>query len=181
MVRRYTDEPVPPESVDRILEAAVRAPSAGFSQGQRFVVVTDPDSRARIATAGGEAEHVAKGFDPWLSVAPVHIVVCVDKEAYHERYREPDKASTQAWQIPYWWVDAGASLMAILYAAVDEGLAAGLLGGHAFDGLHNVLAIPAEIDIIGLVTIGHPALDRPSTSVGRGRVPLSTSVHWDRW
>ena len=71
--------------------------------------------------------------------------------------------------------------MAILYAAVDEGLAAGLLGAHAFDGLHDVLAIPAGIDIIGLVTIGHPALDRPSTSVGRGRVPLSTSVHWDRW
>src|SRR5688572_313745 len=91
MVRNYTAQPVDEAVVDRIVEAARRAPSAGFSQGQRFIVVTDPGVRRAIAEAADEPEYVANGFDPWISSAPVHVVVCVREDDYHERYREPDK------------------------------------------------------------------------------------------
>lgn len=188
MVRNYTDDPVDADALDRILQAAVKVPSAGFSQGQRFVVVTDPDARKAVARAGGEELYVADGFDPWISKAPVHIVVCTDKGAYLSRYSEPDKtgpdgaASTEEdWEVPFWWVDAGASMMAILYAAVDEGLAAGFLGAQAFDELHATLAIPEAVSVVGICTIGHPAKDRKSGSLKRGWNLPEAVVKRERW
>ena len=181
MVRNYTDQPVDPDALDRIIDAAIRTPSAGFSQGQRFVVVTDKNTRAAIAGATGEDEYLEMGFDPWISRAPVHIIICTDKQAYVERYEQPDKSGIGEWTVPYWWVDAGASLMAILYAAVDEGLAAGLLGTHAADDLHSILGIPPDILIAGIVTLGHPAPDRKSSSIGRGRTAHDEVVRWQRW
>jgi nitroreductase len=181
MVRNYTAEAVDPAAVSRIIDAAVRAPSAGFSQGQRFVIVTDADTRAAVATAAGEGEYLEKGFDPWISKAPVHIVICVDEQAYRDRYAEPDKRGIHDWTVPYWWVDAGASLMAILYAAVDEGLAAGFLGAHAMNELRDAVGIPPGILVAGIVTLGHAASDKRSGSLDRGRAPRSEMVHWEKW
>lgn len=188
MVRNYTDEPVAANALDRIMVAAARAPSAGFSQGQRFIVVTDRSTRSAIAAACGEDDYVAQGFDPWISRAPVHVVVCTDKGAYLERYAEPDKARNgldlseeDGWEVPYWWVDAGASMMAILYAAVDEGLAAGFLGAHATADLESALGIPDHISVVGICTIGHPAEDRRSSSLARGWRPSAEVVMRDRW
>jgi nitroreductase len=181
MVRNYTDEPVDTQALERIIEAGVRAPSAGFSQGQRFVVITDPETRARVATAAGERHYVEKGFDPWISKAPVHVIICADKNAYVNRYAEPDKSGTDDWTVPYWWVDAGASLMAILYAAVDEGLAAGFLGAHTTEGLRSTLGIPSDILVAGIVTLGHGAPDVASGSIARGRTARDEVVRWDAW
>lgn len=188
MVRNYTDEPVDPSVIERIVSAGVKAPSAGFSQGQRFVVVTDPDQRQAVAQAGGEELYVADGFAPWISRAPVHVVICVDKHAYLDRYSEPDKAGTDGersteddWEVPFWWVDAGASMMAILYAAVDEGLAAGFLGAQAFEALHATLGIPENVSIVGICTIGHPAPDRRSGSLKRGWKATPEVVRWQHW
>ncbi len=186
MVRNYTDDPVDGDSLDRVLDRAQRAPSAGFSQGVTFVVVTDEDRRREIARLAHEDEYVADGFDPWISRAPVHVVVCVSKSAYLERYREPDKGgpdgtagSEGGWPVPYWWVDAGASMMLLLLAAVDEGLAAGFLGSHNLADLSNLLAIPDDVAPIGIVTIGHPASDRRSGSLARGR--RTDAIHRERW
>lgn len=185
MVRNYRPDSVDVAAVERIVEAGRRAPSAGNTQGQSFVVVTDPEVRNQIASIAGEAEYVAKGFDPWISRAPVHIVICVSESLYRERYAEPDKTDDpdepQDWPVPYWWVDAGASLMAILLAAVAEELAAGFLGSHAMDSLASVLGIPEGVDPIGVVTIGHPDADRRSGSLARGRRTTESVVHWDRW
>ena len=184
IVRNYTDEPVDPAAVERILDVARRAPSAGFSQGQAFVVVTDSARRQRIAELAHEPEYVADGFDPWISRAPVHIVVCVSEEAYRDRYSEPDKSGSdtaQDWPVPYWWVDAGAALMLILLAAVDEGLAAGFLGSHAMPELKLELGIPDHVAPIGIVTIGHPAPDRRSGSLARGRKGIAEVVHREHW
>jgi len=184
MVRNFADRPVDVDAVERIVDAGRRAPSAGFSQGQAFVIVTDPDRRRRLAEAAGEADYVALGFDPWISVAPVHVVLLVSEEAYHRRYREPDKLVDGAeidWPVPYWWVDAGASLMAMLLATVDEGLAAGFLGAHAIEELRAIVEAPAEFQPVGMVTIGHPAPDRRSSSLGRGWRDRAGIVHHERW
>jgi len=188
MVRNYTDEPVDAESLARIVDAGVRTPSAGFSQGQRFVVVTSETQRAAIAVAAGEEHYVSEGFDPWISRAPAHIVICVDRDAYLSRYSEPDKAGADGpasteedWPVPYWWVDAGASMMAILLAAVDEGLAAGFLGAQALDDIHAVLKIPQDILVVGIATIGHAARDRKSGSIDRGWNARSDVVFKNQW
>lgn len=185
MVRNYRDEPIDEETLTRVAEAALRAPSAGFSQGQAVIVITDPEIRAQIAASAGEAEYVARGFDPWVSRAPAHIVLCVSEEAYHRRYRMPDKVDADGneieWPIPYWWVDIGASLMAVLLAAVDEGLAAGFLGTHTLGDLRALLGIPDDHTPIGIVTVGHPAPDRRSSSLDLGRRPRQSVLHWQRW
>jgi len=149
MVRNYTDAPVDPASLDRLIEAARRAPSAGFSQGQYLVVVAKAETRQAIADLAGEPQYVAAGFAPWISRAPVHLVICCREADYHRRYQEPDKLDPQgreiAWPIPYWWVDAGASMMLLLLAAVDEGLAAGFLGVRSIPGLRDLLRIPEDV------------------------------------
>lgn len=186
MVRNYTDEPVAPDALERVIAAAQRAPSAGHSQGQSLIVVTDEGTRAALARLAHENEYVAAGFDPWVSRAPVHIVVCTSAAVYVARYSESDKggpegplADAENWPVPYWWVDAGATLMLLLLAAVDEGLAAGFLGSHAMGEIEELLGIPDDVTPIGLVTIGHAAPDRRSGSLDRGRRP--GTVHRERW
>jgi len=91
MVRSYLPEPVPREVVERIVATVRRAPSGGFSQGHRLVVVTEPETRAALARLAGEKEYVAAGGQAWISTAPVHVFVGTREESYHERYRKPDK------------------------------------------------------------------------------------------
>jgi nitroreductase len=184
-VRNYGPDPVAPDSLDRIVDAGLRAPSAGNSQGFGFVIVTDQATRQAIARVAEEEEYVAAGFDPWISRAPAHIVITVSETIYRDRYREPDKLGPDGeeidWPVPYWWIDSGAALMAVLLAAVDEGLAAGFLGVHSVPDLGAVLGIPAHHTPIGVVTVGHPLPDRRSGSLNRGRKPRETVVHRERW
>jgi nitroreductase len=183
MVRNYDpDRPVARETVERIVEAGQRAPSAGFSQGQRVVVVTSAERRQRVAEICGEPEYVAAGFDPWVSRAPVLIVPCVSEAVYHARYREPDKLQHDGteidWPIPYWWVDAGATMMLILLAAVDEGLAGGFLGTHRLSALQDELGLPPDMVPIGVITVGYPLPDRRSGSLKRGWLPRERFATW---
>lgn len=186
MVRNYDpDKPVSPESLSRITAAAQRAPSAGFSQGQRLVVVTDPDRRRRIAELCDEPEYVEAGFDPWISRAPALFIPCVSEEIYHARYREPDKLNPYRmetdWPVPYWYIDVGCTVMLILLAAVNEGLAAGFLGSHRMAELASELGLPPDQQPVGVITVGYPLPDRRSRSLKRGWVKQEDFVHWDRW
>lgn len=183
MVRNYDpDRPVARDSLERIVAAAQRAPSAGFSQGQRLVVVTDATRRRQVADICDEPQYVAAGFDPWVSRAPALLVPCVSEQIYRDRYDEPDKRRpgepAMDWPIPYWWVDAGCTLMLVLLAAVDEGLAAGFLGTHRIAELQQALGLPADMLPIGVVTIGHPLPDRRSGSLKRGWVPRDEFAAW---
>jgi nitroreductase len=186
MVRNYDPEKaVAREALERIAAAAQRAPSAGFSQGQRLVVITDPERRRRVAELCDEPEYVEAGFDPWISRAPALFVPCVSEEIYHARYNEPDKRPPGEpeieWPVPYWFIDVGATVMLILLAAVDEGLAAGLLGTHRFPELSAELGLPADQQPVGVITVGYPLPDRRSGSLKRGWVKADDFVHWERW
>jgi nitroreductase len=177
MVRRYRPDPVAPDALERIAAALGAGPTAGNAQGVSVVVVTDPATRAAIAALAGEEDYVARGFDPWLSTAPAHLVVCVEPEVYRARYDEPDK-DPAALAIPWWWVDGGAALALVLLAAVDEGYAAGVLGGHRLAGVHAILDLPADTAVLGVVTVGFPDEDRRASSLDR---PARRRVHFERW
>jgi nitroreductase len=185
MVRNYTGDPIEVDRLDRIATAALRAPSAGNSQAIGVVVVTDPVLRAEIARIADEPKYVEAGFDPWISKAPAHIVISVSEQVYRDRYSEPDKlkedGSQIEWPVPYWWVDAGASMMAVLLATVDEGLAAGFLGVHSIPDLSDLLGIPEHFDPIGVVTVGYPEPDRRSGSLDRPRKTSDDVIFRDRW
>lgn len=190
MVRHYLDEPVPEDALERILGSVRRAPSAGFSQGQRLVVVTEPDRRRAIAGLLEEEARVAEGYEPWLSSAPVHVVVCTREADYHDRYHKEDKlveGREIEWPVPYWFVDAGAAMMALLMAAIDEGLASGFLGVPAEkdEELRALLEIPPDVAVVGIATLGRGAPDpRWSESSSRSTQPRRRPgdvVHWERW
>src|SRR4051794_8400921 len=185
MVRHFTVEPVAPEIIDRILDLARHAPSAGFTQGQSFVVVTRPDLKQAIAELCGEQQYVESGFHPFVSGAPVLVIPCTSEAAYHRRYQESDKVNEDGseivWPVPYWHMDIGCAVMLVLLAAVDEGLAAGFAGAHDLDALRALLGIPAEVTPVGVIPIGHRAPDKPSPSLKRGRKPAEDYVHREGW
>lgn len=189
MVRHYAAEPVSREAVERIVATVRRAPSAGYSQGQRLLVITEPDARAevvRIATSGWGAGR--EGLEPWMESAPVHVFVCTREADYHERYVQEDKlveGREIEWPVPFWHVDAGAALMLILLAAIDEGLAAGLTGvpRETAGALRAAFGVPDDVTIVAHVTIGVPAPDPGWSAVtSRATRPRRTdTVHWERW
>ena len=192
MHRAFLPEEVPEESIERIVRTIRRAPSGGYSQGQSLVVVTDAEMRRRIAEAfDEETTYVASGGAPFISTAPLHVLVCANESKYHDRYNEADKLKATGgveiiWPVPYWFVDAGALMMLILLAAIDEGLAAAFIGHpeqkRIFDEL---LGLPPEVVPIGLALIGKPAPD-PTAESGTSRMkerrrPLDDVVRWERW
>jgi nitroreductase len=190
MVRAYAPEPVTRETLERVVRTVRRAPSAGFSQGQRLIVVTEPERRRQIAEAVGEDYYVDQGFAPWISGAAALVVVCTREDDYHDRYRQPDKLDEGEeieWPVPYWYVDAGAAAMLVLLAAVDEGLAAGVFGVPAerMETVRTFLDLPDDIALVEVITLGYPgedtASDRLSSRGTRPRRPLDEVVRWERW
>lgn len=191
MVRHYRPEPVSREALERIVSTIRRAPSAGYSQGQRLLVVTEDESRAalvRIASTGWAAD--GNRLEPWLDSAPAHVLVCVREADYHERYLQEDKLVDGAeieWPVPYWYVDTGAALMLVLLAAIDEGLAAGVTGvpKEIAAEIASAFGVPSDVTIVAHVTIGVPAPDPGWSAVTsrrtRARRAPSESVHWERW
>ena len=92
MVRHYAAEPVSREAVERIVATVRRAPSAGYSQGQRLLVVTEDEGRTTIARIMSESGWTTPDDrEPWLESAPVHVLVCTREDDYHDRYRQDDK------------------------------------------------------------------------------------------
>jgi nitroreductase len=184
IVRNFTDEPVAPELVQQILDLARHAPSAGFTQGQSFVVVTRPELKRAIAELIGETENAASPFHPFVSRAPVLLIPCISEAAYHRRYQETDKlqdGSEIEWPVPYWHMDIGCAVMLVLLAAVDLGLDAGFAGVWDLDGLRALLGIPDEVMPVGVIPIGHRAPDVPSPSLKRGRKAEAEYAHWEHW
>ena len=181
MVRAYRPDLVDADAVTRILDYARRAPSAGFSQGVTFVVLTAAEDRLALARLCGEEDYAARGFPRWLSTAPVHVVPCVSREAYERRYAEADKTASAKpadWPVPFWWVDGGAALMLLLLAAVDEGLAAGFQRVPEGADVRELLALREDEQPLGLVTLGHAAEDARAGSRARGRLPFEQQVRF---
>jgi nitroreductase len=164
-----------------------RAPSGGFSQGGSIVVVTDGEQRAAIARAFGD-EHYSRGGRNFIADAPVHMVISANESLYHARYNEADKLSSTGgvevtWPVPYWFVDAGALMMLVLMAAIDEGLASAFIGHpdqkRIFDEL---LGFPDDVVPIGLALIGKPGDDPPIGSRLKERQRArETLIHRERW
>jgi nitroreductase len=183
-VRRFEEGGVERDVIERIARLAQRSPSGGFSQGQRLVVVTDPERRREVARICGE-EYYVEVFGPWISECAAQFVPCVSAEIYHRRYQEADKIDEDGneieWPVPYWFVDVGATMQTIWLAAVNEGLGCGIVGTDDLDALRAALGIPDEFTPIGVMPVGRPLPDVRSPSLKRGWVPFDQFARWERW
>jgi nitroreductase len=191
MVRDYDpDRPVPPEVRDRLLEHALHAPSAGFSQGWAFLVLESPEDLDRFwrATTSAEDEEAMSGWLVRMRRAPLLIVPLSHKRAYLDRYAERDKGwadrEESRWPVPYWHIDTGMASLLMLLTAVDEGLAACFFGiqPQQHPPFHEAFGVPDEYTAIGCVAVGYAGSDdRRSPSLARGRRGLDEVVHRGRW
>jgi nitroreductase len=188
MVRAFQRRPVPSELVDGLLDLARRAPSAGNSQPWAFVVLEGPEQTAKMWDLT-LPEEMRGGFR-WggLLDAPVLILPLVSAQAYLDRYREPDKtstglgSSTDAWTVPYWWVDGGMAVQTLLLGAVGAGLGALFFGLFEKErAVLDALGVPAGWRALGAVALGWPAPDEAGRSVSRGRPPLDRVVRRGGW
>jgi nitroreductase len=186
MVRAFSDAPVAPDALERILDVARRGPSAGYSQGVQLVIICDADQRAAVA----QALQVPEGLAKTLRTAPVHVLICTSAEIYKQRYREADKSRVRAglsddelWQVPFWHVDAGCAMMLLLLAAVNEGIDVGFIGVRQQEALRALLGIPSDYSITGLAMLGHRAAEeRPQGSARtRPRRAREDVLHRERW
>ena len=187
MHRAFLPDPLPEEQIERIAGVIRRAPSGGFSQGSSIVVITDDSKRREIASAFGD-EHYSPHGRNYIADAPVHMVISANESLYHARYNEADKLDATGgvevtWPVPYWFVDAGALMMLVLAAAIDEGLASAFIGHpdqkRIFDEL---LGLPAEVVPIGLALIGRPGDDPPTGSRMKERQrPKEALIHLQEW
>jgi len=184
MVRHYDAAPIPRETLERLVSTVRRAPSAGFSQGQRLLVVDDPALLAQLGSNQSEE------LEPWFESAPAHVLVLTREADYHERYTKDDKLHDGAeieWPVPFWFVDAGAALMLVLLAAIDEGLAAGVYGVPVEEEprWRDLLGIPDDLRIVAGATVGRPLPDpgwsRVTSRATQRRRTLDELVGWNRW
>jgi nitroreductase len=180
MVRTFTAEPVPEESLRRILGNAVRGPSAGFSQGQSFLVLADESDRKRFWAVAGAA--VAES----AQAAPLVIVPMSCKRVYLERYAQPDKGWTDQdearWPVPFWHIDTGMAGLLILQTAVDEGLGAVYFGivPEAVAPFRAAFGVPGDQEPIGAIAIGYDA-EAEKRDLRSRRRDLSEVTHFGHW
>ena len=192
MVRDYADAPVDPAVVDLALANAVRAPSAGFSQGWAFLVLDTPEDVRRFWAA--TADDLERP-DRWLAGmmgAPVVILPCSSKAAYLERYAQDDKGWTDRdearWPMPFWHMDAAMASLLILQTATDAGLGQLLHRRAAGQGRRRPRGVrhprrprPGRRDHPRPPQGRRDAVRLPRT---RQRRPLDELVHrghWGRW
>ena len=185
MVRRYDmTRPVSSEIVQRIVRNALQAPSAGFSQGWGFLVLDTPDDIARFrlsVTPDRDAE-------TWRAAnveAPLIVVPHSNKDAYLDRYAQPDKGFTDRsdawWPAPYWDIDTGFAAMLMLLTAVDAGLGACFFGIpiDRIAAYREAFDVPNELTPIGAISFGYSA--EPARDLSSRRQPTADVVRHGRW
>jgi nitroreductase len=187
MCRSFLERPVDPGVLERALELATRAPSAGNTQGWAFVVLEGRDT-ATFWEHEAESSWLAHPSHPGLLKAPVIVLPLASKLSYLERYSEPDKAKVGPrrvanWAVPYWLVDTAFATMLLLLALAEEGLGTLFFALQQPAGpLLEAIGIPHGWEPLGAVAVGWPSGDdKPSTSASRPRKPVSEVVHRGHW
>jgi nitroreductase len=191
MVRSFSTRPVDPAEVDRILLAALRAPTAGNTQGTAWVVLEGPDQTAVYFDATTD-ERWRNHYKEWaggLMRAPVVLLAYSSPGAYVARYAEEDKAAAGlgdrvgAWPVPYWFGDAAFGVMTVLLGAVDSGLGACILGTFRGEAeLATRLGVAEGWRLFCAVLLGHPdGHDHRSASLDRAGPDPAERIHRGHW
>ncbi|MGO9582916.1 MAG: nitroreductase family protein [Acidimicrobiales bacterium] len=191
MVRSYSNRPVPADVLDRVLDVALRGPSAGFSQGVDLLVLEGSQTQQFFELTSDPGFIAEPGPLSGLLRAPVIVLPLSDPAAYVARYSEADKAGSslagvpaQSWPVPYWLVDSSFAVMLLLLAATDEGLGALFFRLHRDPGpFLAALGVPEGKQVIGAVALGYeaPAGAVVGSPARRARRPASEVVHRGRW
>lgn len=187
MTRSFSSRPVEPEIITSCIELALRAPSAGKSQGFH-VLLLEGSETSRYWNIAMPLEKRDSFVFPGLLNAPCIALALADSQAYLDRYSEADKAatglgaSTNAWVAPYWTIDASFSTMTFLLALEDAGVGA-LFFAHAEEQkLRAEFHIPESVQILGTIAFGYSEADaRKGRSSSRPTKDATSVIHRATW
>jgi nitroreductase len=162
-VRSYEKKDVPNELIGQMLEAAVRAPSAGNVQPWEFIVVKDIEVKRELFLASLKQRFIEE--------APVVIVVCADPEKSADKYGERGKSL-------YCIQDTAAAIENMLLVANSLGLGVCWIGAFEEDEVRRILNIPQKLRPVALITIGFPReYEKPTETL---RIPFENITFIDK-
>jgi nitroreductase len=162
MIREYQqNRQVPTEIINKLLKNAHRAPSAGHTQVQEFIVVIDPITKRKLCEASLAQRQVED--------ASVLVVVCSNTSRSVGRYGKRGKDF-------YSVIDGAFASMIILLSAVNEGIGASFVGAFKDDKVTKILGLPIHVKPIGIIALGYPA-EKPEKFE---RIMLNKLVHYER-
>lgn len=159
IVRNYIQTNKKYPNLKKVADYAIKIPTAGFARGIEIINVSSKENIEKLAKLSNEESYVEKGFDKWISNSLSIFVILVNESAYHERYAQMDKetvTNSSNWDIPYWYVDAGAAMMNCMLLIEEMNLKSGFMGSHnmKIDGIKSLLQIEESYKILGFVTAG---------------------------
>lgn len=163
MIRKYDQSrEVPDKIINKLIDNASRAPSAGHTQVQEFVVIKDPSIKRKLRLASVNQEH--------LEEAPVLIVVCSNTSRSVGRYGERGKEF-------YSIIDGAFASMLILLTATNEGLGASFVGAFNDEKVSEILGLPEHVRPIGIIALGYSD-EKPARLE---RIQRDRLIHYERW
>jgi nitroreductase len=137
-IRQFTDEPIGGDALEKLLDAAKWAPSAGNQQKWRFVVVTSPSQRELI-----------RKFAPGIFLMPAaFIVICAEKA--------PD---ANPWAEATYLADCSIAAQNMMLAAYEMGIGTCVALSYAKVAVSEILDLPENVEPLLILTLGHPAED----------------------
>ncbi len=161
-IRGFTSDPVSSEVATKILEAAIRAPSAGNCQPWEFIVVRDAAAKQALATAAFGQDFIAE--------APLVIVVCANRARSRGRYGD---RGTELYCIQ----DTAAATQNILLTAHSLGLGACWIGAFDERMVAEQMGTPSEVRPVAIIPIGKAVTNLATGKANR--MPLKDVVHYD--
>lgn len=162
MIRKYDQtREIPDKIINKLIDNASRAPSAGHTQVQEFVVIKDPSIKRKLRLASVNQEQVEE--------APVLIVVCSNTSRSVGRYGERGKEF-------YSIIDGAFASMLILLTATNEGLGASFVGAFNDEKVSEILGLPEHVRPIGIIALGYSD-EKPARLE---RIQKDRLIHYER-
>ena len=180
IVRNYIKTTKKFPELEKVIDYAIKIPTAGFSRGIELVHVSKKENINKLAKLANQESYVEKGFNKWISNSLSIYLILINEKAYHDRYSQKDKNySTQSseWIVPYWYVDAGAAMMNCMLLIEEIGLKSGFLGSHNMKGteIKTLIKIPESYELLGFVTAG---IEGKASSIKKN-VPKKKIAHYE--
>jgi len=165
MIREFDPNKQIPETILRkLLRNAHRAPSAGHTQVQEFVIITDPKTKKKLRHVAVDQEYVEE--------APTLIIVSSNTSRSERRYGIRGREF-------YGIIDGAFASMLILLTAVNERIGAGFVGAFEDNKVSEILRLPRHVRPIGIITLGYSRETEPVERLER--LPIEDLIHYETW
>ena len=163
MIRKYDrNREIPENIINKLIDNASRAPSAGHTQVQEFIIIKDPSTKRKLRLASVNQGQVEE--------APVLIIVCSNTSRSVGRYAERGREF-------YSIIDGAFASMLILLTSTNEGLGASFVGAFNDKKVSEILGLPEHVRPIGIIAVGYPGEKPPRLE----RIQRDRLIHYERW